>query len=518
MFKLTECELDRAFACIRHHGFSTLFPDPPEWDDLSDNWQDIRALLTSEDLDTYVPNVPLRVFAPKNRFNLRVVTHLHPVDLIIYTALVLIVRDDIEKARLPKSKKRVFSFRSDARIADQLYQSSNAFSDYKKEMKRKSEKASVKYVALADIADFFPRLYQHRLENVIQTVASNRRSEEVARVLIRKFVPNICDGTSYGIPIGPYASRNLAEALLIDVDDALVGRKFDFVRWVDDFAFFCKSDEEAQHCLFFLGQWLFEKHGLTLQGAKTKIVPIDKFVEQHLQTHEGRLEERADILRDLWGRISPYEDDEDEELSDEEIAELEAVNFQQMLAESLEDADSVDYEMVAFLLGRLTKIDEFRDEWRATLVDSVLENLGHLYPISDSLARFFKSFEHLETAERRKIATALLRPILKNKVPPPDYYVMWVLSIFMSSEHWNNAGKLLKIFSETHSEVVRRYAALALEKNGTRAQALALRDHFDHASPMLKLALLRATRLLGADERKFWKRSKGIGGHLEKRV
>ncbi|MDD9725262.1 RNA-directed DNA polymerase [Roseovarius sp. SK2] len=518
MFKLTEDELDRAFSCISHHGFSTLFPDPPEWEDLVIHWSDIKALLINEDLDTYIPKVPLRVFAPKNRFNIRVVTHLHPIDLVIYTALVLIVRDDIEKARLPKARRRVFSFRADARIADQLYQSNNAFATYKNELRRKAEKASVRYVALADIADFFPRLYQHRLENIIQTVATTTRSEEVARVLIKKFVPKVCDGTSYGIPVGPYASRNLAEALLIDVDDALTGKKFDFVRWVDDFAFFCKSDEEAQHCLFFLGQWLFEKHGLTLQGAKTKIVPVETFVDHHLQTHEGRLEERAEILRDLWGRISPYEDDEEEELNEEELEELQAVNFQQMLAESLQDIDNVDYEMISFLLGRLTRIDEFQDEWRATLVDLVLDNLEHLYPISDSLARFFKSFENIEAVERRRIARSLLRPILKGKVPPPDYYVMWVMSIFMSSEHWNNADKILKIFSETHSEVVRRYAALALEKNGTRAQVLPLKDHFDHASPMLQLAILRATRLLGADERKFWKRSKGISDHLDKRV
>jgi len=518
MFKLTEQELDRAFACINHHGFSTLFPDPPEWDDLAQNWPDLRALLSNEDLDTYVPSVPLRVFAPKNRFNIRVVTHLHPVDLVIYTALVLIIRDDIEKARLPKNKKRVFSFRADGRIHDQLYQSANAFSDYKKELAKKAQKASVKYVALADIADFFPRLYQHRLENIVQTVASSIRGEEVARVLVRKFIPSVCDGTSYGIPIGPYASRNLAEALLIDVDDALVGKKFDFVRWVDDFAFFCKSDVEAQYCLFFLGQWLFEKHGLTLQGAKTKILPVEKFIDQNLQTHETRLEERAEILRDLWGRISPYEDEVDDELSDEELIELEAVNFQQMLGESLEDIDNIDYEMVSFILGRLTKIDEFRDEWRVTLVDLVLENIGHLYPISDSLARFFTSFEEISAAERRRIANALLKPILTGKIPPPDYYVMWVMSVFMSNENWNNADKLLRVFVETHSEVVRRYAALALEKNGSRAQALALRDHFDHASPMLKLALLRATKLLGADERKFWKRGKGISGHLEKRV
>ncbi len=236
-----------------------------------------------------------------------------------------------------------------------------------------------------------------------------------------------------------------------------------------------------------------------------------------MHAYSQRLEKRAGILRGLWERISPYDEDE-EGLTEEEVGELEQVNFQELLSESLEDIDNVDYEMITFLLGRLSNIDEFKDEWRSTLVDLVLENIEHLYPISNSLARFFKGFKDLPAKERRKIATALLRPIVKNKIPPPDYYTMWVLSIFMSNSTWNNANKILKIFSETQSEVVRRYAALAIEMNGSRAQALSLRDHFDHASPLLKLALLRATRLLGADERRFWKRGKMISGHLEKRI
>ncbi len=104
MFKLTECELNCAFSAINHHGFSTLFPSPPEWEDLEANWEDIRNHLANEDLDTYSPSSPMRVFAPKSRFSLRVVTHLHPIDLVIYTALVLIVKDDIEVARISKSK------------------------------------------------------------------------------------------------------------------------------------------------------------------------------------------------------------------------------------------------------------------------------------------------------------------------------------------------------------------------------------------------------------------------------
>ena len=121
MFKLTEAEFECAFQAIEHHGFSTLLPDPPEWEDLKNDWENIKKQLTNEDLDSYVPHVPLRVFAPKNRYNLRVVTHLHPLDLLIYTALTLIVRDDIEQARIPSSRKKVFSFRSKKENRNELY-------------------------------------------------------------------------------------------------------------------------------------------------------------------------------------------------------------------------------------------------------------------------------------------------------------------------------------------------------------------------------------------------------------
>ncbi|PHQ69062.1 MAG: hypothetical protein COB93_09010 [Sneathiella sp.] len=517
MFKLSDDEIERAYKCIQHHGFSTLIPDPPEWQDLVSNWGAVKEQVSNLDLDNYLPTTPMRIFAPKSRYNLRVVTHLHPIDLLIYTALVLIVRDDIENARIPTSKKTVFSYRSKQNLENQLYHGDGAYQKYKEELLKRADMVSCKYVAIADIADFFPRLYQHRLENVIGTVATDERSESIARVLIQKFVRNLSGGASYGIPVGPYASRNLAEALLIDVDSALQVKRFKFVRWVDDFTFFCRSDTEAQHCLFYLSQWLFEKHGLTLQSAKTRIVPKSKFIADNLKTHENKLEEHGKVLKDLWSDISPYED-EKVELDADDRAELEQINFEELLQEALRNKDEIDYDMISFLLGRLSLIDEFKDEWRQTFVDLVLSNIEHLYPISDSIARFFKSFENLTKSERNKIATALLKPVLSSKIPPPDYYTMWILSVFIESDEWKNATKLAKVYEQTHSEVVRRYSALAIEKNGTRSEALLVQASYEQASPMLQLAILRATRLLGKDERKFWLRKQLVNGILEKKI
>src|SRR6185436_13620314 len=98
MFTLTTDELDNARSAISHHGYSAMLPQPPEWSVIEANWDTIRDIVQNIDLDTYEPFKPLPVFAPKNRANVRITHLLHPQDLLIYTALVLIAKNDIENA------------------------------------------------------------------------------------------------------------------------------------------------------------------------------------------------------------------------------------------------------------------------------------------------------------------------------------------------------------------------------------------------------------------------------------
>jgi hypothetical protein len=112
MFRLSEDELQNAFEAVEHQGYSTLLPPPPEWSILRQEWESIRREVAEIDLDLHFPVPPLRVYAPKTRATVRVVSLLHPVDLLIYTALTLMVVPDLEAARVPRSRNRVFSYRS----------------------------------------------------------------------------------------------------------------------------------------------------------------------------------------------------------------------------------------------------------------------------------------------------------------------------------------------------------------------------------------------------------------------
>jgi len=515
-FNLTEHELDRALAAIEFHGYGALLPPAPEWQVIHANWPAVREKLQTLDLDTNRTISPLRIYAPKSRSNLRVVSLLHPQDLIIYTALTLIAKNDIEAARVPKRARRVFSYRADPAIDDQLYEARGSFEEYKRELRARSNAPNCKFVAVADIADFYPRINQHRLSNVIQTSARSARVEEVARVL-EKFLSNLAGSNSYGIPVGPFASRLLAEATLIDIDAIFGSEKVNFVRWVDDFNFFCRSEGEAQRILFKLGERLYENHGLTLSTAKTHIFTARRYRRQLLADPERLVDRSVTRVRQIAARLDPYLDEE-VELSEEEINELHDMNYANLLDSAFTNKDLIDYETLSVLLKHRTVINNLTAKSRREIAAKLIENVEHLYPVAEDVSSFFQGFVNADSPVTKKIAKALLKPLLSKSRQPPDYYAIWILNLFASSEKWGHAPDLLAVYNFYRSEAVRRFAALALATNGTRAHAMAIKGDYANASPLSRLGILFATRQLGTDERKHWKQSVGVSGIVEKLI
>lgn len=518
-FQLTEIELQHAFDAIQHHGYSAMLPEPPEWAVVRSNWLDIKQAISRIDLDTYVPYAPLQVFSPKNRANVRVLHLLHPQDLLIYTSLTLIAKSDIENHRVSTRSKRVFSYRASA-VEGELYNVKGAYNAYRKRLSELAARDKFKYVGVADIADFYARIYQHRLENVIESVASCQRVRDVARVLVRKLIGNLLGKNSYGIPVGPYASRILAEALLIDIDAHLVSDGTEYARWVDDFVVFSKSEYEAQSTLFRLGEELYTKHGLTLQSAKTSIFPIAEFRQQHLLDHDESLTGRDAVIRMLREAGDDY--DSGSEPTEEEIADALAT-FQSedvvgILRSSMQDTSLVDYQAVTYALTKIPRIPGSPPDLKRNILDLITDNAELLYPVAEHVAYYVLSFDDLTASERRNIARKLLKPLQSRRKPPPPSYAMWILHIFASGSEWNHAPQIMKLYNETRSEVVKRAAALAIQCSGSRAQAVTIRDDYSTASPLLRLAVLLATHKLGADERRHWKTTQSISGVVDKAV
>ena len=515
MFKLTDTELQSAYEVISEHGYSALFPPPPEWTTVMNNWPEVKQFLAGIDLDEYVPYKPLRIFVPKSRANLRVAHLLHPEDLIIYTALVIVVKDDLENARVSRRARRVFSYRTQPGVPNRLYETRGAYTKYLAELQRKSRKRAVRFVSIADIADFYPRVNQHRLENIITSTASNPRGNAVARVLMKKMISHLMEHNSYGIPVGPHASRVLGEAVLIDVDAHLESEGIDYVRWVDDYHIFSRTEHMAQSTVFQLAEWLFVNHGLTLQSAKTKIWPVARYVDAVLSKPEDRLTDR-DTLLALF-RDSGYveEEVEGEELQ-QMVDQIHGFDLQQLFLESISDQELVDYRVVRYVLTRLPNIPGVDEDLRLGLLNIVVDNAELLYPVAEQIAEYVISFRNLSMAEKRRIGRKLARPLMRRQNPPPVHYAMWMLYVFSTSPGWINASEIVNLYSQSGSQVTKRYAALAISVCGTRAEALAIRGDLAAASSLLRLAILAASRKLGPDERRHWKRANPTRGVLEK--
>ena len=443
MFKLTDTELQNAYDAISHHGYSALWPPPQEWRTVSDYWSKIKDYLSALDLDTYNPNVPLRVFAPKSRANIRVAHLLHPEDLILYTALVLIVKDDLEVARISRRARRVFSYRAFPPAQNRLYTMQRAYKNYLAELKKKSRKTSTKFVSTADIADFYPRINQHRLENVITSTATNQRGNDVARVLVK------------------------------NVDAHLQSKGVDYVRWVDDYHIFSRSEYIAQSTVFELAEWLFVNHGLTLQSSKTKIWPVAAYFDNVLAKPEDKVTKRDTAIALLGG--SDYGADELEADNQSMLDAVHGLDLKGMLLSSISDRTTVDYQIVRYVLARLPIIPGIEEELKLEILYIILDNAELLYPVVDYIARYVLSFQNIPSTTKQRIGRKLLRPLRSRQNPPPAYYAMWTLYVFSTSPGWTSPSDIVRLYSESTSEVIRRYAALALSVCGTRAEALAIR-------------------------------------------
>lgn len=466
LVKLTKRLLDAALSAVTHHGYGSFFPEPPELQCVRKKWSHIKQELAEIDLDTYDGHDAVRAFAPKSRLNVRSVTLLHPYDLILYTALVLALRDGISASRLPPV--RVFSYRAEGAPPSRLYSPSPSWRDFRSCVIQRISDNPAGFVGIADVADFYPRIYQHRLINALEDV-SRRAHTSYVRAL-EKLLSRFSKGASYGIPVGPFASRPLGEAVLIDVDSALISFGVDFIRFVDDFVVFGQNPETTEYGLRILGETLFLNHGLTLQTAKTKVLPASDYLERYLTPHDEKEQNRRKLLN-IFGE-DEYDVVSYDELDDEQKKEIDAFNLSEMLKEALGEGENVDYKEVAFLLGRLSALQ------KPELIPTVLENLERLYPVADSVAAFFKEFSELDHTTRKEAAQALLAPILNPRGPrPSEFYSIWVLSIFQHQREWNHADDLLRIFRETSSDAVRRFAALALAQCGSRPQAVAMKDY-----------------------------------------
>jgi hypothetical protein len=224
------------------------------------------------------------VLLPKtSAFDFRRCALIQPLDTIKYLTLAILFAEEIESHRPPKSRKIVFSYRF-APSKGYLFEPAYSFTAFSHYVANKAKHQKTKALVSCDIGNFYDRLNLHRLESILLSLKLDKKYVRLMTQLLLFWA----DRDSYGLPVGSNASRILAEASLIEVDNYLISIGASFCRFVDDYRLFAPDAHTAHH---WLGQlierlWL---EGLTINKSKTKIEDVsDRKKEPKKVSDQGR--------------------------------------------------------------------------------------------------------------------------------------------------------------------------------------------------------------------------------------
>ena len=162
------------------------------------------------------------LLTPKNRyvFDYRKAAIIGPSCVAKFMALVFQYADQVEAGRIPKARNIVFSYRF-APTEDGLFDKDTGYPQWLHETKLRAERDDCKYVVRCDIAAFYDRVNIHRIESTLLSIGVDRTLVGHTNDLLLMWSKK----DSYGIPVGNVASRILAEAALIDIDQYLLSEK-----------------------------------------------------------------------------------------------------------------------------------------------------------------------------------------------------------------------------------------------------------------------------------------------------
>lgn len=502
MLKLQEESLDWALRNIECYGDTDIFPTPFEFEAIRASWDSkIKSYLREQDLLNWRIRTSRRSLTPKHRFGFRIATQLDPFDSIIFNALVYEIGKDIEKSRIDKREEIVFSNRFLPNNEGQMFDPDYNWNAFQKKSLDLSNSGEYLYVVVADIADFYPRLYAHPLENALDMCTTKKNHVKKISSMIHDWNYSI----SYGIPVGPNGPRLLAELAIDDIDRSLISEGIKHCRFVDDYRMFCTSELHAYESLSYFANVLFENHGLTLQQHKTKIIDVETFKKTYLRTDDSR---ELDSLSDNFYKILSelemddiYESIIYDELDPETQEKIDRLNLNGILTEQIESENGIDSKLVAFILNRLGQLND------SNSIDLILNNIDKLYTVFKNVFVYLNNLTCLSAEEKSRLGKRLIELVDTSIAGHLEYHRAWVFDVFANDSEWNNKHEYINLYNRYFDDFSRRKLILALGKSNTYHWFKSQKRNFQSFNPWLKRAFLVGASCLPGDESKHWYKS-----------
>ena len=214
---LTEAALKRAIEHLTKYGDTDVFPHLVEIVFLQEMKEKVIEELTLLDLESFSPAQAVETISPKSRYGFRIVHQLLLLETLLYTAAVIDIADDLEKIKRPLHEYGPYGYRFSPDGNGSLFIKDRTYRDWLKWQAVQIAKKNFTHVIATDIADFYQRIYLHRIENSLETATAKKGIKR----FIERTIKQIRSRQSHGIPVGGTASRIIAEVMLADSDNAL---------------------------------------------------------------------------------------------------------------------------------------------------------------------------------------------------------------------------------------------------------------------------------------------------------
>jgi hypothetical protein len=300
-----------------------------------------------------------RLLVPAGSHGFRITTRIHPFWNLYLNGLGFAIAEENEGNR----SNRAHSYRLST-DGESLFDKSRSWRSYKEATLAEAalEQAGA-VVVQTDISGFYEHIYHHRLENVVNDLASGNST---VAVQIDRILSKLASGRSFGLPVGGQCARVLAEVMMTPIDTSLSDAGIVWHRFVDDFTLVCASQQDAYAALSTLSNSLAD-YGLSLNRTKTTTLSA-KHYKDYIAVQLGQGDETTVALRELDLHFDPY--------SDERLAEYEKLkeSFNEIDIQFLLELEKEKSQPDAFVMAQIGRALKFQEpEVAAQLCATLLD-------------------------------------------------------------------------------------------------------------------------------------------------